>query len=131
VHWVKYLGVKISDKMKFTTHFHYIKAKMSEKLGLLRRNAGKLITQSKVTFYKTIIGPHLDYCATILFLLNITQIEELQKIQNKCMRILLMAKRETHIVNMLEKLEMLSISQRIQANTLNFFYKIENSLCPK
>jgi Reverse transcriptase (RNA-dependent DNA polymerase) len=127
---VKYLGVKIDDKLKFTTHFHYIKAKMSKKLGLLRRIAGKLTKQSKVTFYKTIIGPHLDYCATILFLLNKTQIEELQKIQNKCMRILLIAKKETHIVDMLEKLEFLSVSQRIHANTLKFFYKIENSLCP-
>jgi hypothetical protein len=83
--------VKIDDKLKFTTHFYYIKAKISKKLGLLRRIAGKLTTQSRVTFYKTIIGLHLDYCATILFLMTNLQIEELQKIQNKCMKILLMA----------------------------------------
>jgi Reverse transcriptase (RNA-dependent DNA polymerase) len=128
--WVKYLGVKIDDKLKFTAHFHFIKAKMSKKLGLLRRIAGKLTKQSKVTFYKAIIGPHIDYCATVLFLMTNTQMEELQKIQNKFMRILLMAKRDTHINEMLEKLDLLSVRQRIQENTLKFFYKMENKLSP-
>jgi hypothetical protein len=82
---------------------------------------GKITRESKLTFNKTIIGLHLDYCATILFLLTNPQIEKLQKLQNKFMRILLMAKRETRIVDMLEKLEFLSVSQRIHANTLKFF----------
>jgi predicted DNA binding CopG/RHH family protein len=106
--------VKIDNKLKFSTHFHYIKAKMSKKLGLLRIIAGKLTKQSKLTFYH-----HLDY----LFMMTNTQIEELQKIQNKRMRILLLVKRDTRINIMLEKLELLSVKQRIQVNTLNFFIK--------
>lgn len=100
-------------------------------MGLLRRIAGKLTKNSKLTFYKTIVGPHLDYCATVLFLLTDTQIDELQKIQNKVMRVLLKAKRETHIKDMLEELDILSVDQRIQSNVLKFLFKVENSLCPK
>jgi hypothetical protein len=84
-----------------------------------------------LTFYKTVVAPHLDYCASILFLLTNTQIEELQKVQNKFMRILLQAKRDTHIKEMLDKLEFLSVKEQIEVNVLKLVYKIENLMAPK
>lgn len=64
---VKYLGVKIDEKLKLTPHFYFIKAKLGKKLGLLRRIAGQLTKDSKKTFFNAIVAPHFDYCASILF----------------------------------------------------------------
>lgn len=47
------------------------------------------------------------------------------------MRILLQAKKDTHIKDMLNELNFLSVKQEIDLNTLKLLYKIEHSLCPQ
>lgn len=128
---VKYLGIKIDDKLSFKPHLYFIKAKMHKKLGLLRRINEKLTKESKIIFYKSIVAPHLDYCATILFLSSEHQLEQLQKVQNKFMRILLQANKETHVDDMLQELNILSVNQQIKANSIKFLHKVNIGSAPK
>ncbi len=86
---------------------------------------------SLILLYNALIAPHLDYCSTIIYLMNITQIEQLQKIQNKCMRLILNEDWYANINYMLNCLEWLSVDQRIKLNALSFINKIENNLTPQ
>lgn len=120
----KYLGVMIDDKLNFDHHLDYIAKKMNKKLGLFKRIKEKLPTHSKITFYKSLVSAHIDYCSSILFIMHDSQIDRLQKIQNKFMRVILRTQSRTHIVDMLDKLKWQSVNQRIHFNTIKFIYRI-------
>lgn len=104
---------------------------MSKKYGLLCRISRYLNTNSKITIYKSIISPHIDYCSSLLFLSSETQLKRLQKIQNKIMRVIIGCSRYTPILSMLETLKWLSVKQRIFYNTMIFIYKIYTGLLPE
>jgi Reverse transcriptase (RNA-dependent DNA polymerase) len=128
---IKYLGVIIDNKLKFDLNMEYITKKVSKKYGMMCRLSKKLTTQCKITLYKSLVSPHIDYCSSILFSASDDQINELQKQQNKIMRLILKCNRYTRIKDMLEKLEWMSVKQRINYNTLTMIYKIENNLLPE
>jgi hypothetical protein len=92
---------------------------------MLRRLKPKLTIESIVVLYTSLVGPHIDYCSSVLFLLNDSQIDKLQKVQNKIMRLILNARRDTHIKDMIDALQWLTIKQRIYFNTIKFLYQIE------
>lgn len=118
----KYLGVIIDDCLNFNAHLDYTVKKMNKKLGLLKRLQHKMPRDCKEIYYKSLVSPHIDYCSSVLFIMNSGQIETLQKIQNKFMRLILRAERRTHIVDLLDRLHWQSIKQRIYFNTLKLIY---------
>lgn len=128
---MKYLGVIIDEKLEFKEHYDYIYKKMAKKVGFLGRISRKLAIETKIIIYKTIIAPHLDYCSTILYLMNDEQMNKLQKIQNRAMRIILKMNRYTNRKFMLETLQWQSVKQRLTFNTLIMIHKINNDLTPK
>jgi hypothetical protein len=89
---IKYLGVYIDNKLKFHKHCDYICKKMLNKYHLIKRLSPKLTFWSKILFHRSLIGSHLDFCSSVLFLLNIGQTNKLQKVQNRCMRLILKVK---------------------------------------
>ena len=85
----KYLGVIIDEHLTFSKHASYVTRKIAQKVNALGRVRKTLSKWSKVLIYKTIIVPHLNYCPTILFLLNNSEIATMQKRQNQALRIIL------------------------------------------
>lgn len=59
---------------------------------------------SRVMVFKTILQPHFDYCATLLFLLDSGSIQSLQVLFNRCRRTILRCSRYTSINLMLSTL---------------------------
>jgi hypothetical protein len=76
VRHMKYLGVVIDDKLKFNKNMEMLQKIISKKINFIR---SKL---RKTTLYKAIILPHLDYCSSILFLANNSELSYLQKLEN-------------------------------------------------
>jgi hypothetical protein len=74
---MKYLGVVTDDKLKFNKNMEIRQKKISKKINFIRRLSSKLSKYSKITLYKTIILPHLDYCSSILFLANNSELNYL------------------------------------------------------
>lgn len=95
VHQIKYLGVIIDDNLIFDKHVNYICKKVGMKVSVLIRLRNELNSFQKLNLYKSIIQPHFSYCSSILFLCNKTDILRLQKMQDKCMKNILRAKRKT------------------------------------
>jgi hypothetical protein len=63
-------------------------------------------------------------------MLNDNQIQKLQKVQNRMMRLILRANWLTPIREMHDKLGWMTIKQRIYYNTLKLLYNIENDKMP-
>lgn len=97
----------------------------------LSRIARNLTPWSLITVYKTIISPHIDYCSSMLFMNNKTDLKKLQVIQNRVMRLILKCEWRTHSKDMLDMLKFQSVTQRINYNTLVLIFKIKNKLLPE
>lgn len=127
---MKYLGIILDNKLNFNAHTEYLRGKIIKKYHVMRRIDKKTTAYSQILLYKSLIAPHFEYCSSILFLLNKNQLNTLQKLQNKIMRLILKVKYDTSIKFMLDCLQWMSVEQRIIFNTLKFIWKMEQKLLP-
>ena len=62
---IKYLGVQISQDLKWNSHINSISSKANQTLGFLKRNL-KIKSQTiKEKAYKSIVRPKVEYCSTV------------------------------------------------------------------
>ena len=120
IHSMKYLGVKIDSTLNFDVHVEYTTSKIAKKVGYLSRISRDLSQWARKIVYNTIIAPHFNYCATVLFDIKQQDLSVLQKLQNKAMRAILQCHNRTHRVDMLEELGWLSVHQNIVYKVLLF-----------
>ena len=66
----------------------------------------KLCVEEKKLLYKSLVVPHIDYSSAILLMLNQSEINGLQKLQNRTMRIILKEDRYASVTNMLNVAEL-------------------------
>nr|CAI5837379.1 unnamed protein product [Callosobruchus analis] len=128
---IKYLGILIDEHLKFSKHADYVSKKISKKLCFAYRVSKHLSRFSKHIIYNTIIKPHFDYCSTIFYMCNNSDIRKLQILQNRCMRFLLNCNIYTSIYVMQSILGWQSIESYIRTRTLIFIFKILNNLVPE
>lgn len=128
---IKYLGVILDNILSFNRHFEYISNKISKKLYFLSRISNELSLESRITVYTSVVRPHFEYCASILYMFNLNKLSQLQKLQNRGMRIILKCNKYTPITFMLSALQWLSVSNRLFYCAMIFIYKILNNLLPK
>ena len=126
----KYLGVWLDEKLDFNVFASELYNKMLSKYHMLKKVSHKLNRQTLSLLHKSLIMPSVDYCSSVLFNFNESQLQKLQKVQNRMMRLILRAGWDTHIIDMQKELGWLSIKQRVTHNTLKFLYKIENEEVP-
>lgn len=126
----KYLGIVIDEKLSFDSNIEYVSKKMSKKINFIGRIRNKLPITNRIQLYMAMVAPHIEYCSSILFLCNKSQIDRLQKLQNRGMRIVLNLNIYTSIKFMLDCLCWMSVRQRIFFNTMCFIFKINNGLLP-
>lgn len=126
----KYLGIIIDDKLDFKKNLDYVVKKMSKKINFLSRISNKLTPITRTKIYTSIVASHIEFCSSILFLSNETDLKKLQLLQNRGMRILLGCNKYTSIKSMLDCLGWMTIKQRVNFNTIVLIYKIINNLLP-
>jgi len=80
---IKYLGVIIDKNLSFAAHVDYLGKKIGSKLGLLCRISMYLTPYMRCVVYKAIIAPLFEYCSSILLSVSETNLQYLQKLQNK------------------------------------------------
>ena len=61
----KYLGVTISEDLKWSEHISNITKKANQKLGFLKRNIWAHNKNLKSAAYKTLVRPQLEYASTV------------------------------------------------------------------
>jgi hypothetical protein len=131
VDFTKYLGVILDSKLNFNEHFDFVLKKMAKKISFFWRISKKLDQQHRIMVYMTVIAPHIEYCSTILYILNEEKINKLQVLQNRAMRVILGCDRRTRIATMLEALPwIMTVKQRLNYNALVFIFRTKMGLLP-
>lgn len=81
---------------------------------------GNCIRDRKCFYYKSIVEPNFTYCASVLLLLSLTDMNRLQKWKNKCMRNILNVNKYRSSNEMLNAPNCSSVRQMIVFRTLIF-----------
>ena len=100
-------------------------------MGILKRSSKLLPRQSLVTISNTLLLPYFDYCAIVWGTTTATNINRLQRLQNRAMRIILQCHPRTHVSDMLKELKWLSVKQRIMLLQCTWMWKAMNGLVPE
>ncbi|KAJ8974992.1 hypothetical protein NQ317_013408 [Molorchus minor] len=107
------LHVEKNDIMIVTEYLNGNKLKLNvfktKAIILTTKISKNLSMESKIIVYQTIILPHFDYCPSLLYQFNLNKMSQLQKFQNRGMRIVLGCNRYTPISFMLSALKWLTV----------------------
>lgn len=83
---VKYLGVTFSQDLKWEQHITNTCAKAYKQLGFLRRKLGKAPSAVKLTAYKTLVRPILEYGSIVWDPHQNYLRDKLERLQNRALR---------------------------------------------
>ena len=126
---VKYLGVKISQDLRWNEHIDYITSKANSTLGFVRRNINISNPQIKERAYKTLVRPVLEYSSTVWDPHTTTAVKKIESVQRRAARTTLNRYRRTSSVDaMLTELNWQSLADRRRIARLVMFYKIHHHL---
>ena len=90
-----------------------------------------LLLSIYIYIVRSIVLSKLDYCNILLNNITKKDLRRLQKLQNKCLRLIFQLPRSTHVTPFLDKLHWLSINERIIFKTLCYVFKSLHGLCPQ
>ena len=121
---IKYLGIIIDSGLTFQEQHETMLRKLNKKFFLFKRCEPKMNYESKKLFVQSLVFSHFNYCSSISFLFNDTQIDDFQKIVNRFMRVILRCDNQTHRQDMLDSFGWLSVKQLLNLNVILFFRRI-------
>lgn len=128
---MKYLGLIVDCQLNFKSHVNYMCKKISSKLGVLGRCSGFISKRTRLTIFNTIVLPHFTFVGTVLYIASKSDIDRLQILQNRAMRIILKRDRYCRISVMLRELQWLDVAALAEYQVLVFIHKTVLGLMPE
>ena len=128
-----YLGLLISNDLKWASHINKICKKASSILGFLRRNVSKCPQHCRKTAYISLVRSSLEYGSSIWDPHLQKDIDKLEAIQRRAARFITQdyhSREPGSMTSMLQELNLPQLEQRRKENRLGFLYKISNRLVP-
>lgn len=123
-----YLGIHLSNDLKWNDHVNHTTTKAKRVLGMLRRNLHPCPTDLKSTAYKTLVRPQLEYASTVWNPHTKENIDKIESIQRRSARF---ACRDydytSSVTSMLSRLEWDPLQTRREAASLTMLQKIHTS----
>ena len=122
---IKYLGVTITNDLKWNNHINNICTKANRTLGFLRRNLFSCPQDVKVAAYKGLVRPVLEYGSSVWDPHTKCLQEELEKVHNRAARFVTRnyTFEEGSMTGILEQLKWESLKKRRTDNRLILLYK--------
>ena len=127
----KYLGVLIDENLNWKEHIRTVSAKASRAVGFLKYSKQHLPLTAVKTLYTSIVEPHFQYCCSIWGCCNATEIQLLQKLQNRAARIVTNSSFDAAIKPMFESLGLKTIQQLIGTQSKIVTFKSLKNRAPK
>lgn len=125
---IKYLGLILDRELKFKEHIEQLKTKLSKFTGLLRRSAHLITPEMKNQIYYAYINSQLSYLTSVWGTANKSDLERLQRTQNKAIKTLYNLKYRTPTIQVYSMTNYLNISEIIQYHSIKLIYNIKNNL---
>jgi hypothetical protein len=123
-----YLGVEISEDLKWHNHINKITAKSSRVLGFIKRNLRSCPSDLRALAFQTLVRPHLEYCSTVWNPHTNDLIDKIEAIQRRGARFVCSDYRRTSsVTTMLKKLDWKPLHLRRKVACLSIFHKAINN----
>ena len=118
----KYLGLILDSTLNYNMHVNQVIRTVLHKLMLLSKMKKYLKDNTALNIFKAMVLPYFDYADVIFDKALNKDIDKLQKLQNKCLRLCL-GKDRRHGTDMTHKLAKVPfLKDRRGAHVLNFMY---------
>ena len=124
----KYLGLILSDDLKWTKHIRFVCSKASKLIGLLYRNSMYFNVNQMSNFYKVAIRPILEYASVVFDGCSMSDSLLIESVQRRAANVCTGAMKRTESVKVMADLEWETLKQRRINCKLKLFYKIKNGL---
>ena len=85
----KYLGVTITSDLNWNKHINQTAGKANQMLGFVKRNIKTRSHNIKTKAYKTLVRPHLEYCASVWDPHTQSAIQKIKMVQRRAARYVL------------------------------------------
>ena len=119
----KYLGLALDSTLNFNQHVQSVLRLVLHKLYLLSKLKRYMNDNVAICIYKSMLLPYFDYADVIYNNAYSTDLDKLQRLQNRCLRVCLGQERHFSM-EAAHKLTFVPIlKDRSTAHTLNFMYK--------
>ena len=128
----KILGVQIDESLTWEKHIDQIAKKISSGISAIRKLRNFANRDTLVSVYNALIQPHFDYCCEVWDSLGSGLAQRLQKLQNRCARIIMHCKNEAGQSDIaLHSLGWITLAERRARIKARLMFKILNNLAPK
>ena len=118
----KYLGLSLDSTLNFGQHIASIVKTISFKMTLLAKMKKILNDNVALQIYKSMLLPYFDYADVIFSRANARDLDRLQTLQNKSLKICLGRNRRFSTDQIHKQANVPFLSDRRTAHTLNFMY---------
>ena len=126
---VKYLGVYLSDDLRWNEHVNNMSNKANKTLGFLKRNLRHCPPKTKETAYKALVRPTLEYCSTVWDPYTAKNTNIVEMVQRRAARwVLNRFNRKDCVTAMLSTLKWKTLERRRTIARLSMLYKMRNRL---
>ena len=128
---VRNLGVVFDQQMCMSDHITHLSKSVNWSIRNLHRIRPYIDNDTCHNTVRTTILQRLDNCNMLLNGVTQKDMNRLQKLQNKCARMISMKPRFEHVTPLLKELHWLPIEDRVSFKTLVYVYKSLNGLSPQ
>ena len=119
---VKYLGLVLDPTLNFNSHLDSVIRTVTHKMSLLAKLKRYLNNGVATQIYKSMLLPYMDYADVIFHNTNVTYLDKLQRLQNRCLRICSGRDRRFNTDRAHKLSDVPFLKDRRKAHILNFMY---------
>ena len=130
VNTCKHLGVLIDDKLTWHDQIDKVRKQVLFGSYMLRKASYFIPSHTLKMLYNSIVAPHFDYCDIVWNTCGETDKEKLQRLQNRCAKIINGARYDSSATEALAILNWDPLKDRVQYHESLTMYKIMNGLTP-
>ena len=124
----KYLGVIIQSDLKWNSHITCITGKANRSLGILRRSLAEAPVKTKLTAYKTIVRPILEYATPVWSPHYVGLINTVDKVQRRAVRWIYYLKKYDSVSECMNRNHIVSLHDRRDELDILFLRRVEAGL---
>ena len=125
----KFLGVILSDDLKWNKHVNTVVHKISKTIGIISKVRHLLPQTSTRTLYLTLVEPYINYCNIVwAALVPTTLLDQILKIQKKYCRLITFSGYRDHTKELFKELRILDVYKIYTLQLSLYMYKITNNL---
>ena len=120
----KYLGVQIDCSLNWKEQIKAVSSKVSRAVGFLRHAKSFLPKETLQTLYTGIVEPHFRYCCSGWGCAALTEINQLQKLQNRAARIITNSRFDAPCGPLIEEMGWKTIDELITCESKTMVFKV-------